>query len=95
MPGQRRARYSWDQLHAYTLDPVRNETGQILRYRVVVAGDVLGTIEHPGGGHDGWIARDTHAMSLPHRAGNGRYAKNRRHAVVDLLMALGYTGHER
>lgn len=43
----------------------------------------------------GWIARDTHAMTLPHRGGTGRTATNREPAVVDLLLGLGYTGTDR
>ncbi len=87
---RRNMRYTRAELDAYHLDPVRNASGEIAHYRVVIAGDVLGTIERAPYGHRGWLAR-IHGTAQPHRSGPGRYATNREKAVIDLLLALNIT----
>ncbi|MHA6801790.1 recombinase family protein [Bounagaea algeriensis] len=93
--GSRRARrrYSTAELDAYQLEPVRTG-GELTSYRVRVAGDVLGSIERAPAGHHGWIARDEHRSIQPHRGDTRRYARTRQHAVVDLLLGLGYSAEQ-
>lgn len=86
-----RTRYTKAELDAYQLEAVRGDSGDIIAYRVLVAGDVLGSVERAPYGHRGWIARDTHRRTQPHRGGTGRYAKTREHAVIDLLLGLDIT----
>ncbi|MDR7304607.1 hypothetical protein [Haloactinomyces albus] len=69
---------------------MRTGTGEILRYRVRIAGDLLGSIVRAPYGHSGRQAQDSAGNALAH-SGSGRYAKNRQAAVVDLLAALGIT----
>lgn len=91
-PKSKRRRYTSEQLDAYHLEPVRSDTGEILRYSVVIAGDVLGTIERAPYGRGGWHAHYPAGGVAPH-SGQGRYATNREKAVIDLLLGLGITSH--
>lgn len=90
--GRRRARrrYSTTELENYQLEPVRTG-GDLTGYRVRVAGDMLGSIEHAPAGQHGWLARDEHRSIQPHQGDTRRHARTRQHAVVDLLLGLGYT----
>lgn len=63
-------------------------------YRVRVAGDVLGSIERAPSGNYGWLARDPHRNIQPHHGDTRRYARTRQHAVIDLLLGLGYSAEQ-
>lgn len=81
-------RYSSEQINDYELKRVVGPSGGTTGYRVLVAGDVLGTVERVAFRAKAWQALDTHRIALPH-VGNGHYASNREAAVVDLLTGLG------
>ncbi|MBA8823915.1 hypothetical protein FHX42_001244 [Saccharopolyspora lacisalsi] len=73
---------------------MRSDSGEILRYTVVLAGDRIGTITRPPYRNRGWQAQTTTGPSCPH-SGPGRYAATRQVAVVDLLLELGITSTDR
>ena len=91
-----RRRYTNAELDDYQLDKVRDESGEILEYRVLVAGDTLGTIARAPYRHQGWVARTSTRIALPHRGGTGRqYARNQQEAVIDLLLGLDITSSDQ
>lgn len=89
--GRKHRGYTGAELDTYQLDPVRGDTGEILRYAVLVAGDTLGYLARAPYGHTGWQAHHHPSGAVVAHSGGGRYAKNRETAVIDLLLALGIT----
>lgn len=81
-------RYSTEQINDYRLERVVGPSDETVGYRVLVAGDVLGTVERVAFRSKAWQAFGTHRIALPH-VGTGRWAANREAAVVDLLTGLG------
>ena len=81
-------RYSTEQINDYRLERVPGPFDETVGYRVLVAGDVLGTVERVTFRSKAWRALDTNRIALPH-VGTGRCAANREAAVVDLLSGIG------
>ena len=83
-------RYTTGQINAYQLERVVGPSDETTGYRVLVAGDWLGTVERVSFRAKAWQALNTNRTAMPH-VGSGRYAANREAAVVDLLSGLGVT----
>lgn len=70
------------------LERVVGPSEEITGYRVLIAGDWLGTIERVAFRTKVWQTANTNRTAMPH-VGSGRYAANREAAVGDLLTGLG------
>lgn len=81
-------RYTTEQINDYELERVVGPSDETTGYRVLVAGEVLGTVERVAFRAKAWRALDTSRLALPH-VGPGRFAANRQSAVVDLLSGIG------
>jgi hypothetical protein len=79
-----RRRYTAEEINATVLRPAGEGS-----WEAVLAGEVIGRVQHryAGGCRQGWEATTTSLMRLSHR-GDGRYARTKQAALVDLLLGI-------